>query len=249
MLDRSERVACEMKSNSGKALSVLLASAASSGTIAAVRYLGSMGIDVGVISSGHLCAAVWSRRAARTYSCPSESESSRFLDELLAIGEADPGQILLATSDETAWLYTMHASLLEPRFCLYQPSVASMQRILDKTLLADLATSIGLAVLPSWDPRNIDDVVAIAPTLPYPILIKPRTHVHRLRNDKGIVVRSKSELEFGNISSLSLVSRNAPPVIRFCQTPAYPSCSNLWTRRNMASSPSRASLIGRESYS
>ena len=194
MLDRSERVACEMKSNSGKALSVLLASAASSGTIAAVRYLGSMGIDVGVISSGHLCAAVWSRRAARTYSCPSESESSRFLDELLAIGEADPGQILLATSDETAWLYTMHASLLEPRFCLYQPSVASMQRILDKTLLADLATSIGLAVLPSWDPRNIDDVVAIAPTLPYPILIKPRTHVHRLRNDKGIVVRSKSEL-------------------------------------------------------
>ena len=69
-----------------------------------------------------------------------------------------------------------------------------MQRILDKKLLADAATSVGLAVLPSWDPRNIDDVVAIAPTLPYPILIKPRTHVHRLRNDKGIVVHSKSEL-------------------------------------------------------
>ena len=194
MLDRIERVAYMMTSHSGKPFSVLLASAACSGTIAAVRYLGSMGIDVGVISSGRLCAAVWSRRATRTYSAPPESESRRFLDELLAIGEAYPGQILLPTSDETAWLYTMHAALLERHFCIYQPSIASMQRILDKRLLADAATSVGLAVLPSWDPRNIDDVVAIAPTLPYPILIKPRTHVHRLRNDKGIVVHSKSEL-------------------------------------------------------
>jgi D-aspartate ligase len=30
--------------------------------------------------------------------------------------------------------------------------------------------------------------------LPYPILIKPRTHVHRLRNDKGVVVYSAGEL-------------------------------------------------------
>jgi D-aspartate ligase len=37
-------------------------------------------------------------------------------------------------------------------------------------------------------------VTKLAPTLPYPILIKPRTHVHRLRNDKGIVVHSANEL-------------------------------------------------------
>jgi D-aspartate ligase len=36
--------------------------------------------------------------------------------------------------------------------------------------------------------------LALAPTVPYPILIKPRTHVHRIRNDKGVVVHSKSEL-------------------------------------------------------
>lgn len=183
-----------MKSHSGKQLSVLLATAASSGTLAAVRYLGSTGIDVGVMSSGRLCAAVWSRGAARTYLTPPESESHRFLDKLLAIGEADPGQILLPTSDETAWLYTTNAALLERRFCVYQPSISTIQRILDKKLLADAATSIGLVVLPSWDPRNIDDVAAIAPTLPYPILIKPRTHVHRLRNDKGNLVHTKNEL-------------------------------------------------------
>jgi D-aspartate ligase len=100
----------------------------------------------------------------------------------------------LPTSDETAWMYTENAALLERHFCLYQPSIASLQRILDKKLLVDAAINSGLAVLPTWDPRNIDDVAALAPTLPYPILIKPRTHVHRLRHDKGVVARSNSEL-------------------------------------------------------
>jgi len=50
-------------------------------------------------------------------------------------------------------------------------------------------------VLPSWDPRTLDDVFELAPNLPYPILIKPRTHVHRFRNDKGVVVHSASELK------------------------------------------------------
>jgi hypothetical protein len=102
---------------------VLLASASSGGTIAAVRNLGARGIDVGVISNRRLCAAAWSFRATRSYSAPPEREISRFLDRLLAIGEADPGQILLPTSDETAWLYTVHAALLEQHFCVYQPSI------------------------------------------------------------------------------------------------------------------------------
>jgi D-aspartate ligase len=113
---------------------------------------------------------------------------------LIAIGTANPGQILLPTSDETAWMYTENAALLEQRFCVYQPSIASLRRILDKKLFADAAASARLAVLPSWNPQNIDALTALAPTLPYPILIKPRTHVHRLRNDKGVVVYSTLEL-------------------------------------------------------
>ena len=178
----------------GKRLPVLLASASSGGTIAAVRHLAANGIDVRVISSQCLGAAAWSHRATRSYSAPPESESRRFLERLLAIAATDPDQILLPTSDETAWLYTVNAALLEQHFRIYQPSIESLRRILDKKRFADAATSAGLPVLPSWDPRNIDDLAALAPTLPYPILIKPRTHVHRLRNDKGVVVHSKSEL-------------------------------------------------------
>jgi len=53
---------------------------------------------------------------------------------------------------------------------------------------------VGLPVLPSWDPSSLNDLAALAPTLSFPILIKPRTHVHRLRNDKGIVVDSPDQL-------------------------------------------------------
>lgn len=177
-----------------KRLSVLLATAASGGTLAAARDLGARGHDVVILSSHRLGAAAWSRRTTRAYSAPPESESKRFLERLLAIGAAEPGRILLPTSDETAWLYVENAAELESRFRLYQPSIASIRRILDKRLFSDAAASAGLDVLPSWNPQTIDEVAALAPSLPYPILIKPRTHVHRLRNNKGLVVYSAAEL-------------------------------------------------------
>jgi predicted ATP-grasp superfamily ATP-dependent carboligase len=183
-----------LTSSSGKRISVLLTSASSGGTIAAVRHLGACGLDVRVVASQRLAAAVWSRRATGSYSAPPETEYDQFLNRLLAIGKADPGRILLPTSDETAWLYTANATLLEQHFCVHQPSIPCILQLLDKRLFADTATSAGLAVLPSWDPLNADELAALAPTLPYPILIKPRMHVHRRRNDKGVVVRTANEL-------------------------------------------------------
>jgi predicted ATP-grasp superfamily ATP-dependent carboligase len=177
-----------------RSLSVLLATASAGGTIAAVRDLGRYGLDVGVLSSPALSVAAWSRLARRSYPAPPESDIDRFLERLLEIGAAHPGQILLPTSDETAWLYTLHAERLGQHFCLYQPSLETMRRIVDKKLFENAVASAGLAVLPSWEPRSFDEAVMLAPSLPYPVLIKPRTHVHRLMNDKGLVAHSKSEL-------------------------------------------------------
>ena len=175
-------------------LSLVLATAGAGGTIAAVRNLGAKGVDVEVISSERLGAAAWSRYAKRTYSAPPESDSQQFLERLLAIGEANPGRILLPTSDETAWIYAENALLLERHFRLYHPPISSLRRILDKKLFSDAAISVGLSVLPSWDPLSLEELAALAPNLPFPILIKPRTHVHRVRNDKGVVVDSPHEL-------------------------------------------------------
>lgn len=174
--------------------SVLLGSASSGGTIAAMRHLAGYGVGVNVIVDHAFCPAGWSRCTGRRHAGPVESDSVRYLHRLLAIGKSDPGQVLLPTSDELVWLYTTNAPLLARYFRLYQPPVDTIRRILDKALLEQAATSAGVAVLPSWDPRNLDELAELAPWLPYPVLIKPRTHVHRLRNDKGVVVRSADEL-------------------------------------------------------
>jgi D-aspartate ligase len=175
-------------------LSVVLATAGAGGTIAAVRSLGARGVDVEVVSSERLGAAAWSRYAKRTHAAPSESDSERFLERLLAIGEENPGRILLPTSDKTAWIYAENALLLQRHFRLYHPPITSLRRILDKKLFSDAAISAGLSVVPSWDPSSLEELAALAPTLCFPILIKPRTHVHRQRNDKGVVVASPHEL-------------------------------------------------------
>jgi D-aspartate ligase len=173
---------------------VLLASASFGGTIAAVRHLAANGFDVRVLSSNRLGAAAWSRFASFSHRGPPESDSSKFVERLIEIGKADPGQILLPTSDETTWLYAEHADRLERHFRLGLPSISVIRRILDKTLLAQAAARAGIGFLPSWDPLDLNELQALAPALPYPLLIKPRTHVHRLRNDKGVVVYSPAEL-------------------------------------------------------
>lgn len=174
--------------------SVLLGSASSGGTLAALRDLAGYGVDVNVIVDHPFCAAGWSRCAAHRYAGPVESDNVRYLDRLLAIGKSNPGQVLLPTSDELVWLYTSNAPILARYFRLYQPPIETIERILDKALLEKAATIAGLAVLPSWDPQSADELAELAPRLPYPVLIKPRTHVHRLRNDKGVVVHSPDEL-------------------------------------------------------
>ncbi|WP_291689332.1 ATP-grasp domain-containing protein [Bradyrhizobium sp.] len=171
-----------------------LATAGAGGTIAAVRNLGASGVDVEVISSEWLAAAAWSRHTKRTHSAPSESNVEQFLDRLLAIGESNPGRILLPTSDATAWIYAENALLLKRYFRLYHPTITTLRRILDKKLFEQAALSVGLSVLPSWDPPGLEELEALAPSLPFPVLIKPRTHVHRINNDKGVVVATSDEL-------------------------------------------------------
>ena len=86
-----------------------------------------------------------------------------------------------------------------PNACLSISAFTSLPfracgRMLDKKLFAEAVASAGLAVIPSWQPSSLDHLMQLAPSLPYPIIIKPTTHVHRVRNDKGLVAHSREEL-------------------------------------------------------
>jgi predicted ATP-grasp superfamily ATP-dependent carboligase len=151
-------------------------------------------VKVGVLTTSGWQAAAWSRFTNDKVRGFPETSSAEFLSRLLAVGANEPGQILLPTSDETLWLYTLHKERLAQSFLLNQPSIECVRRILDKKLFAEVAQAAGFPVVPIWEPSSEREVESLAPSLPYPILIKPRSHVRRLTMTKGVVVYSQQEM-------------------------------------------------------
>jgi D-aspartate ligase len=173
---------------------VLLTMPAYGGTLAAVRQLGMSGVPVVVAGHNILGAARWSRHASRFVSCPPVQDGGRFVEWLIAYGERHPGHVLLPTSDEMVLLFASNLKLLETNFRLYQPSLESTLRVLDKKLLWEACRQVGIDTLPSWFPSGEEELRNLATNLPYPVLIKPRSQVQRIRRNQGVVVRGPGDL-------------------------------------------------------
>jgi D-aspartate ligase len=164
------------------------------GTLAAVRSLGQRGIDVTVAGHERLAPAQWSRFATRRMSCPPASDTRRFLDWLLAFGDREPKHVLYASSDDLAFLFAANARDLGSRFYMYQPSVEDLVNVLDKKRLHDACAAAGLGRVPTWFPESDADVARIAREAFFPVILKTRTQVQRVHQNKGSVVHEPDEL-------------------------------------------------------
>ena len=91
-------------------------------------------------------------------------------------------------------LFQACGSYSRSAFALISRRSKQFDAFLTSPSLLSPATRAAIAVPPTWDPAKISDLPQLAATLPYPILIKPRTHVHRVGNDKGVIVQSKEKL-------------------------------------------------------
>ncbi len=172
----------------------LLTMPAYGGSVAAVRCLGRRGVDVSVACPEFMAAARWSRYATRFVRCPPLEDTQRFLAWLIDFGDHEPKHVLYPTSDDLAYLIASNAAELGKRFLLYQPPVESIVRLQDKKLLHAACETVGLASVPTWYPEDEADLRRIAGDLPYPVLIKPRTQVMRIRQTKGVVVHRQVDL-------------------------------------------------------
>jgi predicted ATP-grasp superfamily ATP-dependent carboligase len=175
------------RSDADGAPAAVLATARAGGTLAAVRSLGAKGIPVTVLASQFLAAARWSRFTASAQAMPAENDP-RFLERLCALGAARPGQVLLPTSDQTAWLYAREQDTLCSHFRTYLPPLEVIETVLDKARLADLGRRAGVPVIDTWAPGSPAEAAKLAPQLTYPVLIKARSHIERQGNHKGLLV-------------------------------------------------------------
>ena len=176
---------------------VVLARPGYAGTIAAIRDLARDQIPVAVLAESLLECGRWSRYVSATIPTGPQAHPKALLAALEKLADDGTGPIapvLLPSCDTSAWTYAAYADKLSPHFCLYAPPLETMDRILDKGRFETACIDAGVHVLKSWMVRNEAAIGPIADTLPFPLIIKPRTHVRRQRNDKGEVVANHDQL-------------------------------------------------------
>lgn len=165
------------------------------GTLAAARSLGRAGIQVTMADAHTFAPASWSRYVARTLACPDvASEPERFLEWLITLGRREPGQVLLATSDDVAWLFARHRDELSQHFRLYLPSFDIMYTLLNKWRLYRACTTLGVEAPPTWLGRGESALDEVADEITFPLVIKPQTQAFLAPHQKGRFVPRREDL-------------------------------------------------------
>ena len=173
---------------------ILLAAADYHGTLAAARALGRAGVPVEIAESRWLVAGRWSRYVSVHRDAPGLDEPAAFMRGLLALGERQPGRVLYASSDETAFLYALHRDQLARHFRLYQPPVETMYALLNKHRLRAEAAAVGIDTPQTWLPGEDGDLSHLPDEVRFPVLIKPQTQILYFPHPKGAVVPDHASL-------------------------------------------------------
>lgn len=164
------------------------------GTLAAARCLGRAGVPV-TLADGHaLAPARWSRYVTTRVACPEVHEPEAFVGWLLEYGRANPGHVLLPTSDDVAWLFAERRDELAAHYRMIPGSFESVDSLLDKHALLEHAQAVGLDVPDTWFPKSEADAVTLARAVGFPLILKPRTQVLHQSGTKGVLVENAEEL-------------------------------------------------------
>lgn len=173
---------------------VLLTMPNNHGTLAAARSLGRRGVRVTTADPSPIGIASSSRYTQTNLRCPPVRQSEEFLEWLLAFGARNERHVLLATCDDTVWLYAKHSELLSRSFYLPKLDVGVLHQLLNKRLMSEHARQAGLDTPRAWFPADDAELQDVAREAQFPVLLKPITQVFFLPRHKGFCVHSAEDL-------------------------------------------------------
>jgi len=155
---------------------VLVADAPSNASLAVVRSLGRRGIPVGVCAfADEFNLAAHSRWATESFTVPSPSrDASGFIAALARLLEDGKYPILFPTTERTIQLVSAARDRLPRWIRIPIPDANALATVVDKARTTALAEGLGVSVPRTWRPASAEEVAALAPTLPYPVIVKPR---------------------------------------------------------------------------
>lgn len=155
---------------------VLVTDAPANASLAVVRSLGRRGVPVGVCTfDGEFNLAAYSRWASEALTLPSPTrEPEGFIGALTRVLETGKYPIVFPTTERTIQLIAAARDSLPTWVRIPMPGPDALATVLDKQRTAELAERVGVSIPQTWCPADGDEAAALAPSLPYPVIVKPR---------------------------------------------------------------------------
>ena len=154
------------------------------GGLAAIRTLGRVGVPVYAITEDRFTPAAVSRYLRGRFVWPTTGaeEPATLVEGLLAIGRRlERPTLLLPTDDEAAVLVATHAEELSECFLLPRVPPGLPAALADKHLLHRLCRAHGIGSPATMLPLSVDELLADAGALGYPVVLKNAKPWARLR--------------------------------------------------------------------
>jgi predicted ATP-grasp superfamily ATP-dependent carboligase len=144
-------------------------------TLALVRALGRAGVRVTVGSPSRQSLAGSSRFCKARIECPPPSKEGQAF-QARVLGEMQSGkyQVLIPMTDITTILLAQIRSKLDPFVRVPISTSEQIDRVRDKRQVFLEAQKIGIGCPKTFDVNDLQGLDAIAPSLPYPVVLKPR---------------------------------------------------------------------------
>jgi predicted ATP-grasp superfamily ATP-dependent carboligase len=144
--------------------------------VASVRSLARAGHAVLVGDSTSWCKAGWSNSCHGTFRYPTpQQQTEAFVRRIAELAHAKSGTLVLPMSEATTLAISAHRdTLFSVGARLVLPSHADLLRAFDKDETTKLAASLGTAVPETTLVSNPEQAEAVARTITYPVVLKPR---------------------------------------------------------------------------
>lgn len=155
---------------------VLVTDAPANASLAVVRSLGRRGVPVGVCTfEGEFNLAAYSRWASEAVTLPSPTrDATGFVDALIRVLETGKYPIVFPTTERTIQLIAGARDRVPSWVRIPMPGPDALATVLDKQRTAEVAERLGVSIPRTWCPADVDEAAALAPSLPYPVIVKPR---------------------------------------------------------------------------
>lgn len=159
-----------------------------------IRALGSRGVDVHGFSSTARPAGRYSKHLASLTESPSLLDTDRAVDWLAGRLSDSTIGLVAPTSDYAVFAAAAAMDVAGIESPPGIPGIDAVWACLHKGVFDERLKAIGVDTVPQRLPTSLDDAIAAADELGYPVILKPRTHVG-VGLERGGVVHDRAELE------------------------------------------------------